>query len=188
MGLQNFTKTLPLDFEQAVVGSNPHYNLGDEYKRNCQRCVVAFEMRRRGYHVVAMPNPYKTSSGTTKHRVFSGRECFWNAQRNHFIDRLLTSQELQQEFIKSFRTRDVNSRWAISWVHPNAKMSHIIVGEIFENKIEFADPQIGKIGGETLLLANPVYGYIFFRMDNLALKESFEWTELVKQESHNGCN
>ena len=40
----------------AMIASNPYYS-GDyrEYSENCQRVVVAYEARRRGYNVTALP-------------------------------------------------------------------------------------------------------------------------------------
>lgn len=50
----------------ATVGTNPNYN-GDykEFSENCQRCVVAYEARRRGYDVEAQP----TYQGDTLNQV-----------------------------------------------------------------------------------------------------------------------
>lgn len=36
---------------------NPYYSEGSEWKENCQRCVPAYELRRRGYDVEALPIP-----------------------------------------------------------------------------------------------------------------------------------
>lgn len=38
--------------EQTLKATNPN-----EYKNNCQRCVPAYEMRRRGYAVIALDSP-----------------------------------------------------------------------------------------------------------------------------------
>jgi len=50
------TKGKPKTMGDAMLSSNPHYN-GDfrEYSENCQRVVVAYEARRRGYDVTALP-------------------------------------------------------------------------------------------------------------------------------------
>ena len=50
----------------ATIGSNPNYN-GDykEFSNNCQRVVVAYEARRRGYDVMAQP----TFKGDTLNQV-----------------------------------------------------------------------------------------------------------------------
>lgn len=48
----------PISIQEAVTGANPFYSTrgaeGD-FSENCQRCVIAYELRRRGYDVVALP-------------------------------------------------------------------------------------------------------------------------------------
>ncbi len=55
-------RDMPPDTPFTVIleGTNPNYDLGDEWKTNCQRCVPTFEMRSRGYDVTAQPieDPY----------------------------------------------------------------------------------------------------------------------------------
>ena len=34
---------------------NPSHNKGAEYQQSCQRCVPAYELRRRGFDVTAKP-------------------------------------------------------------------------------------------------------------------------------------
>ena len=59
-------KGSPKSIGDATVGTNPNYN-GDykEYSENCQRCVVAYEARRRGYDVTAQP----TYQGDTLNQI-----------------------------------------------------------------------------------------------------------------------
>jgi hypothetical protein len=45
-----------IDYETNLLASNPNYELGDEWKVNCQRCVPTYEMRQRGFDVTALPN------------------------------------------------------------------------------------------------------------------------------------
>ena len=40
---------------QNLKAVNPHYGEDKKWRCNCQRCVVAYEMRRRGYDVTACP-------------------------------------------------------------------------------------------------------------------------------------
>lgn len=48
-------KSIPV--MEALAGANPFYNGGTQgdFSANCQRAVVAYEMRRRGYDVMALP-------------------------------------------------------------------------------------------------------------------------------------
>ena len=51
-------KGQPIRIEEAVKGANPFYNTSGaqgDFSENCQRCVAAYELRRRGYDVVALP-------------------------------------------------------------------------------------------------------------------------------------
>ena len=60
------TKGKPMTMGNATVGSNPNYSGNyKEYSENCQRVVVAYEARRRGYDVTAQP----TYKGDTLNEV-----------------------------------------------------------------------------------------------------------------------
>lgn len=49
-------KGKPMSQAAASAGTNPHFNpLYDAYSSNCQRTVLAYEARRRGYDVTALP-------------------------------------------------------------------------------------------------------------------------------------
>ena len=50
-------KEIPPDmsYKDNLDAANPNYDLGDEWKVNCQRCVPTYEMRSRGYDVTAQP-------------------------------------------------------------------------------------------------------------------------------------
>ena len=48
------SKGRPMSIEDAVIGANPNFSKGTkEWLENCQRCVIAYELRRRGYNVEA---------------------------------------------------------------------------------------------------------------------------------------
>ena len=50
------SKGTPNSIAESVVKTNPHYNASyREFSENCQRCVVAYELNRRGYNVTALP-------------------------------------------------------------------------------------------------------------------------------------
>lgn len=62
LGSKGSPHTIANSYEHA----NPHFSRAyAEYSANCQRCVVAYEARRRGYNVMALP----TYSGDEKPRV-----------------------------------------------------------------------------------------------------------------------
>lgn len=63
-----------MSHEEADLGfANPHYSgrYDDPYSVNCQSCVVAYELRRRGLDVAAMPNfGIGTTSSVLSHYTF----------------------------------------------------------------------------------------------------------------------
>lgn len=60
----------------AMSGANPFYNGGTQgdFSANCQRAVVAYEMRRRGFDVMALPTYAgdRMPSANNWARVFNG--------------------------------------------------------------------------------------------------------------------
>ena len=46
-------KGTPMSMKQANIGANPNFHKGPRYQNNCQRCVFAYLMRRKGYDVEA---------------------------------------------------------------------------------------------------------------------------------------
>ena len=56
MGEAIGTKGTPLSMAEAWFDANPYYSDNyAEFSENCQRCVFAYELRRRGYDVEALP-------------------------------------------------------------------------------------------------------------------------------------
>lgn len=47
----------PDNIPHALKGTNPLYATSSRYQDNCQRCIAAYELRRRGYDVEALPAP-----------------------------------------------------------------------------------------------------------------------------------
>ena len=67
-----------MNFGQADHHScNPHYRDSDAvekgYYHNCQTCTVAYELRRRGFMVEAMPNPISRNSKGIPYYYTDGR-------------------------------------------------------------------------------------------------------------------
>lgn len=65
-----------LSITDALSGANPFYNGGTQgdFSANCQRAVAAYEMRRRGYDVMALPtySGDRMPAANNWARVFNG--------------------------------------------------------------------------------------------------------------------
>ena len=90
-----------MSMAQASAGTNPHYNPSfDAYSSNCQRCVLAYEARRRGYDVTALPtykgdllpynkdylrglsNPKTVDVGRSVHKVTNQMKSYGDGARS----------------------------------------------------------------------------------------------------------
>lgn len=120
---------------EAVRGANPFYNGGStvEFSENCQRSVIAFEARRRGYDVAALP----TFKGDT---LPSGR--IWaNAFENpQFVSVGSTSPtKTQQNLEKQMKSWGKGSRAIVSIP------GHVFNCENVNGKIRYVDAQTNTV-------------------------------------------
>lgn len=96
-------KGRPIGIENALEGANPFYQASrgaqGNFEENCQRCVVAYELRRRGYDVVALP----TYSGDQLPVAGKWKGSFRGAKDINVGDKspLKTQQNLEAQ-MKSF--------------------------------------------------------------------------------------
>ena len=57
-------KTREYSKEEDQAAVNPNYEDGEEWQTNCAYCTAAYDLRRRGYDVEAMPCDYTTYDAT----------------------------------------------------------------------------------------------------------------------------
>lgn len=158
----------PMTFEEANESrGNPHYAEDQTYRVNCQSCVVANELRRRGLDVEAYGNIQK--KGFNTYALSMKTEAAWvddngnipvptvirreikktNAtiNKNGYV-RVTKSLERDDELKK--KIADAMSevgRYHISWMWKKKKSGHIITAErLSDGTLRFYDPQSGKTG------------------------------------------
>ena len=132
----------PMSQTEAMKGANPRYNLDRSYKINCQRCVPTYEMRRRGYDVVANPN----NGGVP----LMGKEFFVDRKIVDF-PRVSPNITSGSKFLNTLK-RQPDGRYA----------------EVKNGKVKFIDPQPGKVVSIEEYL-NRSERLAFYRMDNVEI-------------------
>lgn len=164
----------PMSFDDANESrGNPHYipDSDDGYTINCQSCVVANELRRRGWDVEALFNtkqadniPHQLSHKTNwawidpktgampKKTYLTGRELYdKNMQKLAFDDfenakyqgRKFSVRMLKEQLDAA--TKEVG-RYHLDWRWKSHKEGHIITVERLEDgTLRFYDPQTGKV-------------------------------------------
>ena len=124
-----------MNIDNALKGANPFYAGGDQgdYSNNCQRCVVAYEARRRGYDVFAQP----TYSGDTLPAGDNWKGAFVNPKTDHVG--ASTPQKTQQNLENKMKSYGNGSRAIVSIP------GHVFNCENVNGKIRYVDAQTNTV-------------------------------------------
>ena len=147
----------------AIRGANPRYShlktvsnqkQTDDYNTNCANCVVAAEMRFRGYDVIA--------KGKSQNRRLSNNP--FSAWVNGSGEK--TSGNGYYDILKYLNRQEDDVRIQITVRYPqsifsaHSRPNHTFMAIKKNNKIEFQDPQIGVI------IKSPLEDYFSGVIDN----------------------
>lgn len=159
---------------------NPNFTLGGGYRINCQSCVVAYEMRRRGYDVGANQNtkrkgniPYELSYTTEKAWLDdNGNVPKKQRAGGRYIDGYKMKNKTFKVMMSEFENLTSSpGRYHINFGWKNHKSGHIITMERFKDgTMRVYDPQCGMVITDFKAYAKRislVYGINILRVDNL---------------------
>jgi hypothetical protein len=136
----------PMDFDTADKRrGNVNYLNGGQYQNNCQCCVVAYELRRRGFDVTALGNPNK--KGTVAYKLSEYPAEIWIDPTKNRVPKMdyLPSTD-GKSLLKDLNayTQD-EGRYHFVYTPKGKQMKHIItIEKLGENKFQIYDPQDGK--------------------------------------------
>ena len=148
-----------MTFEEAnELQGNINFSKSHEYGVNCQSCVVANELRRRGYDVTALPNlqkagniPYELSSKTNWAWIDPETMATPVKKRAGGVYDVTRTGALKSKNISALTKEIIElvkepGRYHIDFSWKSGNSGHIITLEKLVNgKIVLYDPQNGKI-------------------------------------------
>lgn len=164
----------PMAFEDANQGKgNPHFAEDIGYRVNCQTCVVAYELRRRGFDVSALPKTkgsaleklsyhtataWNTVSGTIPTEIFIPPYKLpeileWetktiSGRKYNVINNIYAEdakRRSQTAILKNIpKMITEDGRYHIHWGWRRTRTGHIITFERENGAFSFYDPQTGK--------------------------------------------
>ena len=143
------TKGKAINMEKSYKDANPNYDKTGSYasyNQNCQRCVVAYELRRRGYDVTALPTyegdtlPIARLRGNVKWGTWQG--AFKNAKPESVKGK--TSQEVVNNISAKMKGYGGGSRGVVSITYSGKRTGHVFNVENRSGKTYFVDAQSGK--------------------------------------------
>ena len=145
---------------------NPNYEEGKRWKINCQRCVPAYELRRRGYEVVSQPKPIIV---TTKDLSFHPFDVWKNP------DVIKAGKNAKSEIEDKMKEWGDGARVQIVVVWKGTNSGHTFVAEQLNGQTIFMDPQTGKTDVSKYFDFVEPNKIRYCRIDNL------DFTEKIKE-------
>jgi hypothetical protein len=167
--------------EEALMSVNKdNYYKGHGYQVNCQRCIWAYELQRRGYDVEALPNNDGLGSFNRWHSIVDG-----NLQKE-FLGNPFgrgTNKLNEKEATSIMAGWGEGSRGVIQMARKGGS-GHVFNVEYKNGKITVFEAQTGERFdslAKYLSSQKAMPGYVqLFRTDNLKFKAS-EYPKYVKQ-------
>lgn len=153
LGFQNYdtlkdaigNKGKPMSIERAALGTNPHYDKTETYREfneNCQRAVVAYEARRRGYDVTAQPTYKGDPMPSQIHGNGRWQGAFQHAKREDVSGK--TESAARRNVNVKMASYGDGSRAVMSVKWRGADYGHVFNVEYNKGKIRYIDGQNGK--------------------------------------------
>lgn len=155
----------PMSFEEAnALRGNPHFAEDMSYRINCQTCVVANELRRRGLDVEAIGKIRGGIQDKIKHVAYSSWtdidgnpvEPLWVGVEEYFktirlgeitkkVKRHRTTLKSKNELSQLVESHiKEGERWTLAFNWEGNNGGHVICLERVKGKIRYYDPQCGK--------------------------------------------
>ena len=170
------TKSAAKSMDDATMNSNPYYDgRYREFSENCQRAVIAYEARRRGYDVTAQPTFEGDILPTTAHIGPNGeRNARWMGafQGARPINVGKSTAKATQKAVEDQMKQYGNGSRAILQVAWKGTGGHVINVENRNGRIYYNDAQVhGRYNGSALFNAIKTGATNLVRVDNLKFSE-----------------
>lgn len=155
----------PMDIQDAVTGANPNYKPRTPYSVNCQRCVQAYEFRRRGYDVIAKPKP------STNNIITWGSECFIQPGAYQYSWQAFTLNQTEAAVKKTLANAPDGSRFVIyvKWQRKYGGSAHVFIAEKTGGVVRYLDPQVASMDASDYFSKGSKGRFGYFRMDDKQL-------------------
>lgn len=179
----------PMTFTEAnEMKGNPHFGENEGYRINCQTCVVAHELRLRGFDVSALAN----TKGSALEKLSRATHTAWQGLNKEDIP-IFAKKTLDKRGYIRFpkinwkQVSDATSapgRYHIAWTWKRNHEGHIITIErLSDGKIRFYDPQTGELDIFSRYKKDIAGGIRVYRVDTLTPNTSVVKNVLAKYEA-----
>ena len=182
-------KGVPLTIKESRIGANPLRKKfkGDKaFTENCQRCVIAYEARRRGYRVIAQGTYGDDQAGkimfvnpNTGIRYSKWMGYFQKARPKKVG--APTPQKTQSNLENQMKLWGEGSRAVMQLVWNNNEGAHVINVEYKKGKVRYIDSQLGVERSEQLFFNIKTEKTQLVRTDNLKFSERAKYAIIPEE-------
>ncbi|MCM1060061.1 MAG: toxin glutamine deamidase domain-containing protein [Eubacterium sp.] len=160
--------------EDDLIATNPNYSHTDPdspWNNNCQRCVSAYEARRRGFDVEAQPIPSGMDSlPIMRHpngwpSVYEGAELI-DCSANSGTGAAINIESQMEEW-----GSDARAIVRVRWKPENGGGGHVFIAERTNGTTRFIDPQNGETDAKSYFDFAKGSEVFCMRIDNLPFSE-----------------
>lgn len=159
----------------AVLCTNPGFSTHDpEYTENCQRCVVAYEARRRGVDAIAKPILFDRPDALPYMVDKAGWPAVFTDHKVEYCHADSAEQAKQQvEAIMRIYGDASRAIVKVDWIGQHK--GHLFMAENRHGTVFFVDPKTGALDVSWYFFFASPRSVAVMRIDNT------EFTELVMQ-------
>lgn len=172
---------------EALKSVNPNYSARySEYSQNCQRCVVAYELQRRGYKVEAQPT-FKGDTWGMKRNISGTYMDRWRGAFRHAkTERVGASRgdNVLDNIARKMKEYGPGARAVVSINYKGSRVGHVFNVENVRGRIRYVDAQNGhqynRASMRNLFAITKTRETTLTRTDNLRISErskEFVWTK-----------
>ncbi len=129
---------VPHSRDSDLIGTNPHFDTGEEqWTNNCQRCVSAYEARRRGINVTAKPLPPDDQL-----RYGFGWASVYQQGPERIVDcSAITGAKARKNVERQVLKAPDGSRFIVQVYWKDGEYGHVFIAENEQGAVRFVDPQ-----------------------------------------------
>lgn len=145
-------KGKPLGILKAMKDANPFYSEAySDFSENCQRCIVAYELRRRGYDVTAQPtyanDPWPQNLNVNGNNYGRWRGAFQHAKTDQ-IGVKGNKAAAEAKVLDKMRNQMLNygegSRAVVRIGYRGSNIGHVFSAEVNKGVVYYVDAQTGS--------------------------------------------
>ncbi len=160
--------------ESDLISVNPNFSFTDPdspWNNNCQRCVCAYEARRRGYDVQALPCPEGQDNLPYMHHPEGWPTVFQGGKLIDCTANSGTAAAMNVESQMESWGDNCRAIVRVRWKPESSNCGHVFIAERVNGVTRFIDPQNGAADARShfpLALGREMY---CMRIDNLPFSD-----------------